>query len=122
MKRSRADLKREMLAKAEKAIDQFLDWAEGHERPTLTEIEDQVLRARKHIGTGMAEGVIGAQEAVRPEKKPECPNCKRPMHRKGAKRTRVESRVGAMGLEREHYYCEHCGSSVFPPGSATEIV
>lgn len=116
MKRDRAELKAEMQAKAEQAIDELLEWAEGADAPTLTEIEDKLLKLRKHMTEAMAQTLIAAQESVKPMNRPVCPECQRPMHYKAHKRSAVESRVGRLQLKRGHYYCEHCAGSLFPPG------
>jgi len=47
MKLSREQKKAKLMARLEKAVDELLEWEEAHTRPTLTQIEDIVLKLRK---------------------------------------------------------------------------
>ena len=117
MKHSRAELKAELMAEAELMIDELVDWTEQTSEPTLTQIEDVILKLRKRLSEQMAEAVIGAQEAVRPVPGPKCAQCGGEMQYKDMKGNTVESRVGALGLKRGYYYCKTCQAGFFPPGS-----
>ena len=118
----RADLKAELMLQAEVLIDELLAWTADTPAPTLTQIEDVVLKLRQRLSERMALAVIGAQEAVRPVPGPACPTCGREMHYKDRKANTVESRVGCLPLERGYYYCEPCKSGLFSPGSTTGSV
>jgi len=120
MKRTHEQLKAELLAVAEEVIDELLEWHEGSEAPTLTEIEQVVLGLRKRLGERMERTVIEEQEAVHPVPGPACPTCGREMHYKGMKGVRVEGRTGDIGLERAYFYCDRCRRGLFPPRSPTE--
>jgi hypothetical protein len=122
MNRPRAKLKTELMAQAEGLIDELLDWTADTPAPTLTQIEEVILNLRKRLSEHMALTVIGAQATVRPLPSPHCPTCQREMHYKDMKGNTVESRVGSLPLERGYYYCEHCRTGLFPPGSATGSV
>jgi hypothetical protein len=117
----RDEAKKRLLAKAEELIDELLAWDEETEEPTLTEIEDVVLRLRKELGAEMAEAVISLQEGNRPVPGPACPKCGGEMHYKGQKANGVECRAGALKTERGYYHCPGCGEGLFPPGSATGV-
>lgn len=121
MKRTHDELRAELLAEAEEVIDELLEWHEGTGTPTLTEIEDVILKLRKRLGMRMASIVIGDQGAVHPVPGPSCPTCEQEMRYKDMKTVTVEGRLGMTELERAYYYCDRCRSGLFPPGSATEL-
>ena len=118
MKRTSEQLKAELMAEAEAAIDELLGWHEDAAAPTLTQIEEVVLKLRGRLGERLTEVVVEDQEAVRPVPGPACKTCGREMHYKGMKEVTVEGRTGSAKLERGYYYCGRCKSGLFPPGSA----
>ena len=115
MSPTRAELRKKLLAEAEQAIDELLDWTDRTPRPNLTQIENAVLKLRKQMGEQAAQTVLEAQDAERPVPGPLCPTCQREMHYKDTKTQTVESRVGHLRIGRGYYYCEHCQQSLFPP-------
>ena len=116
MRRPRAELKADLTKLADEVIDELLDWTEDTPVPTLTQIEDIVLKLRQRLSERMAQAVIEAQEATRPVPGPVCPSCGREMHYKAMKHNTVESRVGHLPLARGYYYCQTCRAGLFPPG------
>lgn len=116
MSPTRAEIRAKLLAEAEQAIDELLDWTDQTPRPNLTQIENAVLKLRKQVSEQAAQAVIEAQEAQRPVPGPLCPTCQREMHYKATKAQTVASRVGHLTIARGHYYCETCHQSLFPPG------
>jgi hypothetical protein len=120
MIRSRAQLKAELLAQAEEAIDELLDWHEATEAPTLAQIEDVVVKLRKRVSEGMANVVVEDQESVRPVPGPACPGCGKEMHYKGMKEVTVQGQAGGIEMLRAYYYCDRCRRGLFPPRRATE--
>jgi uncharacterized protein with PIN domain len=116
MPATRAELRAKLLAEAERSIDELLDWTDQTPRPNLTQIENAVLKLRKHLGEQAAQVVIETQETYHPVPGPLCPTCQREMHYKGQKAETVESRVGQLQVSRGYYYCETCHQSLFPPG------
>jgi uncharacterized protein with PIN domain len=116
MRRPRAELKADLTQVADEVIDELLDWTEGTAAPTLTQIEDIVLKLRQRLSERMAQVVIEAQAASRPVPGPCCPKCGHEMHYKDLKHNTVESRVGHLPMERGYYYCATCRAGLFPPG------
>lgn len=121
MKRTREELRAELLAEAEVVIDELLDWYEGTDAPTLTQVEDVVLKLRKRMGEQMTGAVLTGQEAVHPVPGPACPECGEEMHYKGMKEVVVANRAGEVRLERAYYYCDRCRRGLFPPRSPAGI-
>ncbi len=115
MKRQRAEVKAELLKQAEVLIDELLDWNDQTKGPDLTQIEEVVLKLRKHLGEQLALAVIDAQESKRPRVRPRCPHCQRVMHYKAMKANTVDSRVGTLPLRRGYYHCQTCRTGLFPP-------
>ena len=116
MKRTRTEAKADLTKLADEVIDELLDWTEDTATPTLTQIEDMVLKLRQRLSERMAQAVIETQEAVRPVPGPTCPTCGQEMHYKDQKPNTVESRVGVLPLTRGYYYCETCRAGLFPLG------
>lgn len=116
MRRPRAELKADLTQLADEVIDELMDWTEGTPVPTLTQIEEVVLKLRQRLSERMAQAVIEAQEATRPVPGPRCPRCGHEMHYKDTKHNTVESRVGHLPMERGYYYCTTCRAGLFPPG------
>src|SRR5512140_3559311 len=115
MKRTREQKREELLKAAQTMIEELLDWEERAERPSLTQIENQVAKLRQQLGQRMAEMVIADQDAAQPAEAPLCPGCGERMRYKGQKRKTVESRLGTLAIKRGHYYCSRCKKRVFPP-------
>ncbi len=116
MSPTRAEIRAKLLADAEQAIDELLDWTDQTPRPNLTQIEQAVLKMRRQLSEQAAQAVLEAQEAQHPVPGPLCPMCQHEMHYKDTKAQTVESRVGRLRMVRGYYYCETCRQSVFPPG------
>jgi hypothetical protein len=120
MKRTREERRAALEAKAKELIDEMMSWSEATERPTLTQIEDEILKLRQAMSESMLETLLEEQESQPPVPGPECPKCGKEMHYKGNKLRQVTSRAGEVKLRRSYYYCSRCKESFFPPGSTTE--
>ncbi len=118
MPRTRDELRAELKEEAERLIDELLAWTDQADAPTLTEIEDQVLKLRKQFGEKLAETAVERQPTAEPLSV-KCPQCGRPMHQKKKRQRRhVASRAGQVAVNRAYYYCDRCRVGLFPPGSA----
>lgn len=115
MKKTREELGQELRQKTEIMIEEVLDWYEANERPTMNQIEMEVLVIREKLGQATAGALIQAQEAVHPEQVPVCPKCQEPMRHKGEKRKSIDGLIGTVGIERVYYYCSECETGLFPP-------
>lgn len=118
MKRSRAQIKAELLKRFEQEVDELLDWQERSQAPNLSQFEDEILATRKEISIALLEELLQGEEQREPVEAPRCGQCGRSMASKGKQPQVIETRVGTLQLEREYYYCSHCQAGVFPPGSA----
>jgi len=116
MKKNREKLEAEFLAEAKELFDELMEWEGEHERPDLTQIEDIILELRQRFGEQLAEKVLQRQEDRQPAERVLCPKCGDEMRPKGLKGNQVESRIGVLKIEREHYYCPRCQEGIFPPG------
>jgi uncharacterized protein with PIN domain len=116
MKRTRVEMKADLMRQAEVLVEELLDWNEQTDEPTLTQIEEVILRLRQRLSEQMGLAVIESQEVTRPVSSPRCPTCQGEMHYKDMKDNTVESRIGHLALTRGYYYCETCHTGLFPPG------
>ena len=110
MKRTRAQIKAEMMKRVEKEIDELLDWREGSAPPNLSQFEEEILQARKGISQAMIEGMLSGEENQGPVEAPECPKCHVRMENKGKRDKVVETRLGTLRMRREYYACPECGA------------
>ena len=116
MKRTREQIKAELMKKAEQEIDRWLDWEEKVDKPTLTQFENQVLLRRQALSEAMLDSAMAGQEAHQPAEPVKCPQCGQPTENKGLQTKEVETRAGTLRLRRQYHYCAHCHVGFFPPG------
>lgn len=117
MKRSREQLKADLMAQAEQAIEGLIGWSADTPQPTLAQIEEEVLKLREQLSEQMAQRVVAEQDAATQSVPgPSCPTCGREMRYKGDKAHPVESRIGTIEVQRSYYYCSYCHKGLFPPG------
>jgi DNA-directed RNA polymerase subunit RPC12/RpoP len=116
MKKSREQLKTELMGKFEEALDRVFDWQEAHPKLTLTEIEDFVLGLREEMGEEVAEAVLGQLDSKQVSEVLRCETCGRQMVYKGQESKYVETRLGGLEIQRGRYWCPYCERGIFPPG------
>jgi uncharacterized protein with PIN domain len=119
MKLTREQKEAKLREAVEGAIQALLGWDEENSRPTLTQMEDEILELRRQMGEKMLAVVLEGQEAGQPVETTRCAQCGEERRNKGQKARVVESRVGGVEMERGYYYCARCKSGIFPPGRAT---
>ncbi len=106
MKRTRTQIKAEMMKRFEEEIDELLNWREGSEPPTLSQMEEELLKRRKEISQAMIEGLLSDEENQGPVKAPECHMA---MENKGKREKVVETRLDTLCMEGEYYVCPRWG-------------
>ena len=116
MKRTREQIKAELIKRYEKEVDQLLDWQEKADRPNLTEFENVILASRKRLSESMLETLLAGEVAREPEQAPVCPKCGGATKDKGKREQIIETRIGRLRVERVYYYCAACQKGFFPPG------
>lgn len=116
MKRTRAQIKAEILKRFESELDQLLDWQEKANQPDLTQFENEILAARKGISVEMLRAMLQGEQNSTPVEAPMCPKCKKVMENKGVRPQIIETRLGTIQIERNYYACPECGEGFFPPG------
>lgn len=120
MKKSREQLKAELMAKMEEVVEQMLEWREQGQGYTFREIEDEVMMLGQSIQQTLTEAAIGQEEARQPVESPGCPVCGMKMEDKGLRTRQVRGRVGKVKVERGYYTCPECGAGFFPSGRSAE--
>jgi hypothetical protein len=116
MDRSKEELKAQMMARAEAAIDKLLEEKKPAEEITLTEIEQMALQAGASFCEKVAAALVEASEDAQQIPAPGCPDCGEAMSYKGQKKKRIVTEAGEVEVERAYYYCKACKRGLFPPG------
>ncbi len=111
------ELDARLRAAADEMITEVKAWQAAHPEATLSEIETELLKVRQRASEQMGSALVEAQPSRRPKEKPVCPTCGRKMRFKDGMETGVQTQVGVIRYRRGYYYCPHCKSGLFPPGS-----
>jgi DNA repair exonuclease SbcCD ATPase subunit len=111
------ELKAQMKARAEAAIEKLFAEKKGPDEIKLSDIEQAVYQAGEAIKAELTAGLV---EQVSEEgvcvPGPMCPTCGQEMHYKGHKAKQLITETGEVRVKRAYYYCETCRSGLFPPG------
>ncbi len=112
----KSELKAEMMAAAEEAINELLAEAEKKEEIRLSDIERLVRSTGEAVMARLTAKLVEAegQQAVSAI----CPECGQKMRYKGRKGRDLITETGEVWLERAYYYCPACRQGIFPPGPA----
>lgn len=104
---------------AEAMYEELRTWRAQHLEADLDEIAAQVTpRRRALMGQLLKQLAQAGDERVNA---PVCEQCGAPMRYKGTPVRGVSHGEGEVRLERAYYYCDACGSTLFPPGPAAEV-
>ena len=95
MKRTREQIKADLMKKAEEEIDRLLSWEEKSDKPTLTQFEDQVLATRRVLSEAMLEGLMRVKRIVSPRNAWCAPSVGRRWKTKGRTPNRWKPEPGA---------------------------
>jgi YgiT-type zinc finger domain-containing protein len=104
---------------SEEIISGIAEWRQQHPQATFRELEEEVdrrlsvLRAKMLADAALSsvqtEWESGGREVL-------CPECGKPLEKKGKKKRRLQTRGGQeVELEREYGVCPACGQGIFPP-------
>lgn len=104
-------------------LDQLEVQLSKEEKPaTLAELTQAVFTARQALtGTLVAGLVKQAHPQLVAQETGTCPHCGRELHARGAPSRTVETRLGAVQLERPYFYCVDCGYGFYPLDEALEL-
>jgi tRNA(Ile2) C34 agmatinyltransferase TiaS len=116
MKKTREQMKAEMMKTLEKRLDEALDWQEARATFRLTELEEYLLGVGEEIQVELAERLMGQVESKQPAEAPICETCGQKMEYKGQKEKWVVTRLGEVKVKRSYYWCRGCRQGAFPPG------
>lgn len=115
MKKTRAQIKAELMKRFEAELDKLLEWQEKANQPDLTQFEKEILATRKEMSTEIMRVMLQGEQAGTPIEAPVCAKCGKAMENKGKRPQIIETRLGTIQVERTYYACPECGEGVFPP-------
>ncbi len=107
------DMKAQMMAEAEKAIDNLLAGAKEKERLKLGDIEHLVRQTGQRVMEQFT-GCLVKEESQKSVSRT-CPECGQKMRYKGKKARDLVTETGNVHVERDYYYCPTCRKGFFPP-------
>jgi uncharacterized protein with PIN domain len=110
------ELKADMLATAQAAIEKLLAERAKKEQVKLSDIEDLVREAGEQIMEGMTTELVCAEAAQ--EEQTVCAECGGKLRYKGKRGRNLVTDTGEVRVERGHYYCPTCRKGFFPPRPA----
>ena len=111
------ELKAQMKAQAEAAIEKLFAEKKSPNEIKLSDIEQAVHEAGEAIKADLTAGLV-EQVSEEPGEVPgpSCPHCGQEMRYKGHKAKQVITETGEVTVKRAYYYCDTCRSGLFPPG------
>ena len=118
MSQNAQGLKAQMMAEAEKVIDNLLAGTGETEHLMLSDIERLVRMAGQRVMERFTQNLIEAEAEV--EETYICPECGQKARYKGQKARHLATETGEVSLKRAYYYCPRCRKGFFPPGPTLE--
>ena len=111
MPKKKEDLKSQLMAQAEEAIDKMLLDERLSEKMTLSDIESIVGGSEADFRQRALEEIIAIQQ----ETPTTCPMCGGKLHNKGKRTKRIVTLRGETEIKRSYYQCDGCHKGYFPP-------
>ena len=116
MARNKSERKAELLAKAERMIDELLEWEAETEKPTFVAIENEIMKLRQQMDEAMMKDVMREQASTQEKGMPLCESCGGEMEHKGRQERKIGGWVGETKVQRVYYYCPKCRTGFSPSG------
>ncbi len=118
---SPAELKAQMMAAAEKLLEEMLAKKSPDRQVQLDEIEHLAVEAREAFGRVVAGELMKAAQEAHEEAGAVCPGCGEKLVYRGQRERVVVTEAGESKLSRGYYYCEGCRAYHFPPGPSLGV-
>ena len=89
---------------------------------TLAELTQSVFAMRQELTGAIVAGLVKeAHPQLVEQQTATCPDCGRELHARGAPGRTVETRLGAVKLERSYFYCVECKHGFYPLDDALAL-
>jgi hypothetical protein len=118
-RKSREEIKAELMAYFEQKADELLDWQEEQGATDLWTIEELVEQAGRGVQGKLVETLVERQQRGLSVTET-CATCGGRLEYWGERRRDLETSVGPIKLNRPYYYCRHCQVGFFPSGRRIE--
>jgi uncharacterized protein with PIN domain len=107
------ELKVQMMAQAEAAIEALLAERQKKGKLDLSDIEHLAREAGQRVMQELTVDLVNTEAAA--EEGTKCPGCGQKLCYKGEKARDLVTETGEVRLERGYYYCPTCRKGIFPP-------
>ena len=114
------EIKRRLLAEAEKAIDRVVAERATSQSISLRELEGLAVRVGADMSASTQEVLIEEVSQRYREQGQECPRCGAQMGRRGEHVRHITTEAGRSSVARTYYECTRCGHHFFPSGCGVE--
>jgi hypothetical protein len=110
------EVKRRLLAEAEKAIDRVIADRPTAQTMRLRDVEGLAVRVGAEMSASTQEVLSEEVSQSYREQRQACPECGGQMRRRGEHVRHITTEAGSSPLERTYYECTGCGYHFFPSG------